>query len=58
MPKKVNGKMDYSNVKIIHHFADGVVKESLKGVRVPLNDTTKLFYKTLYKILSNTKKTE
>jgi len=28
MPKMVNGKMDYSNVKIFHRFPNGEVRES------------------------------
>lgn len=52
MPKMVNGKMDYSNVKILHRFPNGEVRESLEGVKLPLNDSTRLFYSLLYKILT------
>ena len=53
MDKRVNGKTVHSNVKIVHHFADGVVKDSLDGVVVPYNEDTRLFYDTLYKILTD-----
>jgi len=49
MSKTSQGKIDSSKIKIVHTMADGTVRESVEGYKMPYDKKTKVAYDLLVK---------